>query len=518
MASDRPNTERKALAVNLDARRYGSFAEIGAGQEVVRWFFRVGAAAGTIAKSMSAYDMSVSDAIYGDCERYVCRQRLEDMLDHEQSLNQERLRESRGDTTAFFSFADTVSARNFHGTNECHGWMGIRFQAHPRDQDSQIIIHVRMLDTENALQQEALGIVGVNLLYGAFFLNHEPDQLIESLLDDLSTRRIEIDMIEFSGIAFRHVDNRVMSLRLVQLGLSSAAMFSAEGTVLQPSEVLRKKPILVERGSFRPLTNVNVDMMQAAHAKFNEEADVDSDEVVCLAEITMKNLQANGDIDLRDFLARVDVLAASGMTVLISDYFEYYRLAAYLARYTKKKIGIAMGAASLVELFDDKYYTKLDGGTLESFGRLFKNDLKLYIYPLLDRNSGELTTIHNLKIAEEITSLYRYLVDKGCIEQLDNHNPAYLRTFSREVLKQIESGDLDWKQHVPPEVAEVIQQRGFFNCKRVAPAAAPAPEPQQCETPAAPRIGVVPGLAANTAGVFGAPMAPITAQQNPAAR
>ncbi|WP_442506192.1 TonB-dependent receptor [Novipirellula sp. SH528] len=466
MLTERPNTERKALAVNLDARRYGSFAEIGAGQEVVRWFFRVGGAAGTIAKSMSAYDMSVSDAIYGHCERYVCRQRLQDMLDHEHALNLERLRESRGDTTAFFAFADTVSARNFHGTNDCHGWMGIRFQAHPRDQDSQIILHVRMLDTENALQQEALGIVGVNLLYGAFFLNHEPDQLIESLLDNLSTRRIEIDMIEFSGIAFRHVDNRVMSLRLVQLGLSSAAMFSANGEVLQPSEVLYKKPILVERGSFRPLTNVNVDMLEAAKEKFQAEADVDANEVVSLAEITMKNLQANGDIDLRDFLARVDLLAASGMTVLISDYFEYYRLAAYLARHTKKKIGITMGAASLVELFDEKYYTKLDGGILESFGRLFKNDLKLYIYPLLDRKSGELTTVDNLKIAEEIRTLYQYLVDKGCIEQLDDYNPEHLGTFSREVLEQIQSGDPSWTEHVPSEVAALIQQRGFFGCRR----------------------------------------------------
>ncbi|TWU49157.1 TonB-dependent receptor [Rubripirellula reticaptiva] len=468
MTTERPNTERKALAVNLDARRYGSFAEIGAGQEVVRWFFRVGAAAGTIAKSMSAYDMSVSDAIYGHCDRYVCRQRLQDMLDREHALNLERLKESRGDTTAFFAFADTVSARNFHGTNECHGWMGIRFQAHPRDQDSQIIIHVRMLDTENALQQEALGIVGVNLLYGAFFLNHEPDQLIESLLDNLSTRRIEIDMIEFSGIAFRHVDNRVMSLRLVQLGLSSAAMFSADGEVLQPSEVLYKKPILVERGSFRPVTNVNVDMLEAAKAKFVKEEGVDADQVVSLAEITMRNLKANGDIDLRDFLARVDMLAACGMTVLISDYFEYYRLAAYLSRYSRRKIGITMGAASLVELFDEKYYTTLDGGILESFGRLFKNDLKLYIYPLLDRESGKLTTVDTLQVAEEIRTLYQYLVDKGCIEQLDTHDPSHLSTFSREVLRQIESGDSNWIDHVPSEVAELIQQRGFFGYRKPA--------------------------------------------------
>lgn len=479
--AERPTTERKALAVNLDPRRYGSFAEIGAGQEVVRWFFRVGGAAGTIAKSMSAYDMSVSDAIYGHCERYVCRKRLEDMLDREHSLNLERLRDSRGDTTAFFAFADTVSARNYHGTNECHGWMGIRFQAHPRDQDSQIILHVRMLDTENALQQEALGIVGVNLLYGAFFLNHEPDQLIESLLDNLTTRRIEIDMIEFSGIAFRHVDNRVMSLRLVQLGLSSAAMFSASGEVLQPSEVLYKKPILVERGSFRPVTHVNMDMLLAAQKKFRAEANVEADEVVSLAEITMHNLQANGEIDLRDFLARADVLAACGLTVLISDYFEYYRLAAYLARYTKKRIGITMGAGSLISLFDEKYYTKLEGGVLESFGRLFKNDLKLYIYPLLDPQTGELTTVKNLQLAPEIRKMYQYLLDKGCIEQLDTYDPQHLKTFSREVLKQIQDGDPKWVEHVPREVAEVIQRRGFFGYRRpktpapLPPTTTPAP-------------------------------------------
>jgi hypothetical protein len=465
------HTEQKALAVNLDERRYGTFAEIGAGQEVVRWFFRVGGAAGTIAKSMSAYDMTVSDAIYGACERYVCRPRLEAMLNHEHDLNVSRLRDSRGDTTAFFVFADTVSARNFRGTNECHGWMGVRFQAHPRDQDSEIIIHVRMLDAENSLQQEALGIVGVNLLYGAFFLNHEPEKLIESLLDNLTTRRIEIDMIEFSGIAFRHVDNRVMSLRLVQLGLSNAAMFSAKGEVLQPSEVLYKKPILVERGSFRPVTHVNVDMLRSAHEKFSHEPGVEGEPIVSLMEITMHNLQSasgNGDhaVDLRDFLARVDVLAACGMTVLISDYFEYYRLAAYLARYTKKKIGITMGAGSLRDLFDEKYYTMLDGGILESFGRLFKNDLKLYIYPLMDRKSGELTTVQNLQVAPELRKLYEHLVERGCIEQLDNYQRDYLSIFSRDVLQQIKNGDPSWSDHVPNEVADVIRRRGFFGHKK----------------------------------------------------
>ncbi len=313
------------------------------------------------------------------------------------------------------------------------------------------------------------------MLYGAAFLNHEPDKLIESLLDNLTTRRIEIDMIEFSGIAFRHVDNRVMSLRLVQLGLSDAAMFSASGEVLQPSEVLHKRPILVERGSFRPVTHVNVDMLHSAHEKFSHEPEVAGQDVVQLMEITMHNLQAanghgNGEIDLRDFLARADVLAACGKTVLISNYFEYYRLAAYLARHTKQKIGITMGVASLRDLFDEKFYSQLDGGILESFGRLFKNDLKLYIYPLLERTTGKLTTVDDLEVAPELRKLYEYLVGKHCIEQLDNFNPEYLPIFSRDVIEQIKAGDPTWSEKVPDEVAEVIRRRGFFGCRRPASA------------------------------------------------
>src|SRR5580692_4012672 len=360
------STHQKALKINLDPMFYGTFAEIGAGQEVARWFFKVGAAAGTISKSISAYDMAVSDAIYGRCKRYVSRERLQGMLDYEHGLNLERLQSARRDSTAFFAFANTVAARNYLGTNECHGWMGVKFQAHPRDADSQIIIHVRMLDQENDLQQETLGVVGVNLLYGAFFLHHKPQMLLESLLDNLTTKRVEIDMIEFSGIEFRHVDNRVMSLKLVQLGLSGAAMFGPTGEVLQPSEVLRKRPILVERGSFRPVTKVNINMIDCAHERFAADTEVEHQPVVELMEITMRNLLSAGEIDLNDFLARADALGAVGKTVLISDYFEYYRLAAYLTRYTEKPIAITMGVSSLLDLFDEKYYTQLEGGILEA--------------------------------------------------------------------------------------------------------------------------------------------------------
>ncbi|WP_145100038.1 TonB-dependent receptor [Rosistilla carotiformis] len=456
------DTHQKALQVNLDPRRYGTFAEIGAGQEVVRWFFRVGGGAGTIAKSMSAYDMKVSDAIYGRASRYVCRERLQAMLDYEHRLNLDRLKDVRGDTTAFFAFADTVSARNFQGTNECHGWMGVKFQAHPRDDDSQIIIHVRMLDNEAALQQEALGIVGVNLVHGAFALNHEPELLVDSLLDGLSTSRIEIDMIEFSGIAFRHVDNRLMSLKLVELGLSGAAMFAANGDVLQPSEFFHRKPILVERGSFRPVCNVNLDMLRCANEKFTELPNVQGKEVAQVMEITMRNLKAEGEIDLRDFLARADVMSACGMTVLISDYFQYYRLASYLSRYTKESIAITMGAASLLDLFDEKYYASLDGGILESFGRLFKNDLKIYCYPLRDQATGAMMTCENLEIKPELQKLYGYLKDRGGINDLDNFNPECLNVFSREVLCKIKDGDSSWETMVPGPVADVIKSRSYF--------------------------------------------------------
>jgi hypothetical protein len=454
----------KALEVNLDPRHYGTFAEIGAGQEVVRWFFRAGGAAGTIAKSISAYDMKVSDAIYGSCARYVHRDRLQSMLDYEQRLNVERLGGARGASTTFFAFADTVSARSFRGNNECHGWMGVKYQARPNGSDHQVVIHVRMLDVENALQQEALGIVGVNLVYGACFLHDDPEALLESLLDGLTTNRIEIDVIDFSGDEFAHVDNRVMSLRLVQLGLTGAAMFSAQGKVLQPSEVLYKKPVLVERGRFRPVTYVNLDLAAAALAKFeSENDDVRLGETVSIMEITMRNLlHVEGEVNLSDFISRADVLAATGHTVMISDFAEYYRLAAYLFRYTSRRIGLAMGAMNLREIFDEAHYTKLDGGILESFGRLFKNNLKLFVYPYIDPRTRELVTIDKIELDASLRQLFGYLVERRCIVQLTNINHAYLNIHSPDVLDKISARSTEWESMVPPEVAHAIKSRGLF--------------------------------------------------------
>jgi hypothetical protein len=456
---------QKALQINLDESKYGTFVEIGAGQEVARWFFRVGGAAGTIAKTMSAYDMVISDAIYGPCERYVSRQRLQSMLDREYDLLRERLDAKRGDKTKFFVFADTVAARSYSRHDEAHGWLGVRFQIEPRGEPSQIIIHVRMLDNENVQEQETLGVMGVNLVYGAMYFHGDPATLINTLLDNLTNERVEVDLIKFSGPVFTQVDNRLMSLQLVQQGLTKAAMFMANGEVVQPAEVLYKKPILVERGSFRPVTKVTIDMLACAQALFVQEPHVQGEEIVVLMEMTLKNLTDGGEINHKDFLDRVDILAALGKTVLISNYGEFHRLAAYLFRYTKKMIGLVMGVPTLKELFEEKYYTDLEGGILESFGRLFKNDLKLYVYPLKEAKTGAIITAGNLSVAPNLRHLYTYLLENRFIEGLRDIHEQNLSIFSRDALVKLRTGDAAWEAMVPSQVAQMIKERQLFGYK-----------------------------------------------------
>ncbi len=457
MAEESLTTEQKAFAVNMDLAKYGAFAEIGAGQEVARWFFRAGGAAGTVAKTISAYDMDVSNSFYGKTDRYVSRQRLETMLDYEYGRLQEELDAKRGEKTTFFVFAETVAATSFIRRNEAHGWLGMKFQRRPRTQPSQIIIHLRLLDKENLVQQEALGIVGVNLVYGAFF--HFGTQFITSLLDGVTAQRVEVDLIEFSGPAFQMLDNRLMALELVRYGLTSAAMFTANGEVVQAAEVLYKKAILVERGSFRPVTRVTLDMLNVARARFVQEPLVQGEPILELMEMTLKNLSDEGVIDYADFLDRVDILGSLDKTVLISNYGEHHRLATYLFRHTKKMIGLVMGVGTLREIFDEKYYTDLEGGILESFGRLFKNALKLYVYPLQETAKGPLITAETLDVAPNLQPLYEYLFKNNGIEGLQNVDKTCLPIFSRKVLAKMRQGDASWEIMVPPQVSRLIKER-----------------------------------------------------------
>jgi hypothetical protein len=467
--SDKPHNatkaNQKAFEINMDNGRYGTFSEIGAGQEVARWFFRVGGAAGTIAKTISAYDMKISDAIYGTSQRYVSRHRLHQMLDREFSLLQERLGESRGDDTHFFAFADTVAAKSFSQKNECHGWLGVRFQHEPGAEASEIIIHTRLLDLENVQQQEALGIIGVNLIYGAVYQSSAPAGIITGLLDDLNRERIEVDLIEFTGPAFPEIDNRLMALQLVQQGLSHAAMFLADGTVVQPAEVLYKKCILVERGSFRPVTNATINLLECATAMFVQEPQVKDHDIEILTEMTLNNLTTGDTIDHIDFLQRVDILAALGKNVMISNFGEFHRLASYLFRYTKNMIGVSIGIPTLNEIFNEEYYSNLDGGILESFGRLFKNDLKLYVYPWRHPKTEALVTAGNFRVESHLRHLYAYLVENHLIHGIRGFDEECLPIFPNRVLELIEAGDPAWEKMIPAKVTAIIKERRLFQYK-----------------------------------------------------
>lgn len=456
------STHEKAQQINLDNSFYGTFAEIGAGQEVARWFFRVGGASGTVAKSMSAYDMTFSDAIYGPADRYVSQERLVEMLDHEYYLLEERLATKRGADTRFFVFANTVVAKGYHTPRECHAWTGVRLQMNPGGPVNQIILHYRLLDTESLAQQEAIGMMGVNLIFAAYMYWDNLDLMLESLKDGIAKHRIEIDMFKMSGDDLAQHDNRIASLKMVQKGVCQAALFSPDGEILQPSDSFYKKSILLERGFFRPVTNVNIDMMEKGRARFLQEEEIVGSRPIEIMEITMRNLLSSGEIDYDDFLARVDCIGAMRKYVLISDIAEFYRLQHFLEQYTQHMIGIVIGQPLMKEIFKEKYYEDLPGGILESFGRLFKNRLKVYVYPSVDEESGNPLTAKDLDLESHLNHLHLYLMDNGYIVDLPAPTTPLPYNPSKWISEKIAEGDVEWEQYVPSKVAQLIKERGFF--------------------------------------------------------
>jgi hypothetical protein len=460
------STQEKALAINLDGAKYGTFAEIGAGQEVARWFFHVGHASATVAKSMSAYDMVISDIIYGPTDHFVSRARLESMLDHEWSQLIERLDPVRGERTNFFVFADTVATRSRTRHQDGQGWLGIRFQAQPKAPFSQIIIHVNLLDPVPVGEQESLGVLGVNLVYGAFH-QQQPEAIMKMLMEGLNRQRVDIDMIKFSGPAFEKIDNRLASLQLVELGLTDAAMFTAQGEVVQPAEVIYKKPVLVLRGKFRPITRVILDMLNGAEERFKKIPGMNGDPVVIMG-MTLQDLDTGHGIDSRDFLDRADILCALGKTVTVSNYRRFDSVTSLLRRYTKEWLGFVMGVPTLRAIFDEQYYTSLPGGILEGLGRLFQGNVRLYVYPAMDY-SGKLATSATLEVPAPLQHMLAYLRDKGGIEALEDFDSRQLNVFPQQVLTAIQNGTPGWEQYLPPQAAEVIKQRALFGHRQAAP-------------------------------------------------
>src|ERR1700744_3534241 len=460
-------TKQKALAINLDPQIYGSFAEIGAGQDVAANFFKAGASSGTIAKTMSAYDMTFSDAIYGvqQVKRYVSEHRLISMLDHEYGLLIERLAEQRGDHTTFFALCDTMSALNYTKTNEGHGWMGVRFQLEPNGPFNDVVLHVKLLDNDNVLQQQAVGILGVNLIYACFYYHEIAPVFLLSLMDNLSKDSVQIDMIRFEGPDFTKVDNRLMSLYLVKYGFSDAAVFSPDGKNQQPSEVLHKKHVMLVRGRFRPVINVHLDMLQNGLRQFKQEPDVDKDNIVVITELTLqalkeRNADDSGEIDEKDFLDRVDILCSLGQTVLISNFHEYYKLVAYLSKITKLKMGVVLGYPNLEYIFSEEHYKDLPGGILESFAALFSRKVKLFIYPTL--REGVIMDSTKFFPPPHLIDLYRYLIANDKIEDITDYNESNLHVQTDIVLQLIKQGVAGWEEFVPAEVVTMIKDRHLF--------------------------------------------------------
>ena len=456
------DTRQKALALNLDAKTYGTIAEIGGGQEVARWFFRAGGAAGTVAKTISAYDMAISDGIYGPAKRFVSRERLNAMLEREFAQLSDQLQQNNGDRKCFFVFANTVATRRFHSPEHGRGWIGIRFQARPHEEPSQITLHAHLHDLLADVEQEALGVLGVNLIYGAFFLHQSPPDLIANLMDDLSRERVEIDLIKFSGPAFPGLDNRLMSLQLVERGFTDAAMFTAKGEVVQPAEVLHNRPVLVERGKFRPVTMLTVDLLERAREAFLQEPGVERQEPLVLAEMTLRNLIPEPEVGHSDFLARADVLGALGFDVLISRFEQDYQVAEYLAAYTDRLIGFAVGLPKLKSSVEERFYSELAGGALEAVGRLYNRSVKTYVYPARDPQSGRIETIDDMVLPSPWQHLRRLLRELGRVQPIHPSNEQWLSIDGEDVLARMEKDDPIWKTMVPAKVVAIIESEGLL--------------------------------------------------------
>ncbi len=457
---------QKALQINLDDTIYGSFVEIGAGQEVARNFFKAGSASSTIAKTMSAYDRDFSDAIYGKESdgRYVCKSRLEKMLDHEYQLLLERLDRKKYTNTRFFTYADTITTTNYSKTVEGHGWIGLRFQKSPNEQPSDFIIHIILHDQDSKLQQETIGIIGTNIIH-ACFTEDDPKEILKRTYDSLEKEQFEINMIEVVGPAFKNIDNRLLSLTLVKERMTNAVIFTPDGMNKQPSDILYKKNILTMRGSFRPVTKVNIDMLEKGLQRFEKTNKVQKEDIQILFEITLSNLKSEGEIDEQDFLDRADLLCSLGYTVMISNYKKFYKIIEYLSQFTKSRMGLILGVDNLIEMFEEQYYRNLNGGIMEAFGIIFTRDIRFYLYPFKPNKKTKLLNSENIPIHPRIRGLYNYLLSNGRINDLE-YNAGILGIFSKDILKRIKSCEIgSWEDSVPKGVANIIKKKNLFGRK-----------------------------------------------------
>jgi hypothetical protein len=458
----RLTTEEKALKINLTSDIYGCFAEIGAGQEVAANFFKAGGSSGTIAHTQSAYDMKVSDSLYGEASRYVCEERLETMLSTEYSNLEKRLPEKIKESR-FFAFCNTVESLNYHKTNQGQGWVGIRFQLALDEKPNDVILHIKLHDNSHKAQQEAIGILGVNLLDACYFHYEELDDFLTNLVHRLPRDRMEIDMIRVSGPDFEDVDNRVIALNLVKRGITDATMFDLGGHVLQPATALYKKNILLLRGRFRPVTKVHIDMIEKGKAQFLKEEGIKEENVQVVFELTLKDLTADGKILDKDFVDRAELLGTLGYTVMISNYLKHYKMVDYLSNIARgQKMGLIVGIYNLQTIFDEKYYGNLPGGLLEAFGRGFGHDISMFVYPAINVETGDIYNLDNFKVNDNLKGLLLYMKDNDKLAALEGFDSKLLHIMSDDVLSKIKADVSSWEDDVPTEVVKAIKFYELF--------------------------------------------------------
>lgn len=458
------DANRKALFINLDDTIYGSIAEIGGGQEVARCFFQSGGASGTVAKTISAYDMVFSDTIYGKTPtgRYVSEARLMQMLDHEYNSLINVLGHTRKPDTRFFAFANTVTTLNYRKDNEGHGWLGVRFQIKPNSRPNDVVLHVKLKENDNLLQQKTLGVLGVNLIYACFYNYQYPNSFLKSLVDLGLEDRVEIDMISMRGPDLDYVDNRLLAVQLVKNNMTSVTMFDRYGNVKPPAELLYKKNVMLLRGSFRPITYVGFDMLKSGFALFKKEIGFDKPNTIVLCEMTLKNLMEEGVFDERDFLDRVDILCGMGQNVMITNFKEFYKVSNWFRNFKIRNIRIVVGALTFRKILEKKYYAHLKGGILEAFGRLFTENLKVYLYPGREKETQEILTTENLPVEDDVRFLYQHLLESGLIIDIPNYRKEILPFFSYKVLAKLNCNDPDWENMVPKYVSSFIKNKNLF--------------------------------------------------------
>lgn len=463
---NRLTTEEKALKINLTKDIYGCFAEIGAGQEVAANFFKAGGSSGTIAFTQSAYDMKVSDSLYGKASRYVCEERLITMLETEYDHVAETLPVKHKEMR-FFAFCNTVESLNYHKTNQGQGWVGIRFQLTLNGPVNDIILHIKMHDNSHRAQQDAIGILGVNLIHAAFFHSDKLNDFLDVLVERLPRERMEIDMLRVSGPDFENMDNRIIALNLVKRGITDATMFDLMKNVLQPATALYKKNILLMRGRFRPVTKVHIDMIENGRKAFLQEKRVDENKLEVIFELTLKDLTADGKISDNDFIDRAELLSSLGYTVMITNYLKHYKMIEYLAPIAKGSlIGVIMGVYNLNTIFDERYYENLKGGLLEAFGKGFSHNMKIYVYPAVNVEDGSHYDLENMVIANNLVGLLNYMKDNDKITSINEFDSELLKIFSDDVLSKIKAGASGWEDDVPEEVAKAIKFMELFGYQK----------------------------------------------------